>query len=190
MANRILQNLYVLARLRPGVSLATAQAELNVVARRLSEEYPETNKGMTLSVYAERYARPDPSTSGTRLKAAALFLALVGLGLLLAYANVANLLLVRATGRAREMAVRAALGAARNRLVRQLLTESILLALLGGVAGLFLGISASRGIGSIDVPAPISIPLLDGFDWHVLRSSFQRRRRWLDPSIASFTHVD
>jgi predicted permease len=172
MSNRVLQNLYVLGRLRPSASLATAQAELNVVARRLSSEYPETNKGMTLSVYPERYARPDPSTAGTLIKAAVLFLVLVGLVLLLACANIANLLLVRATSRAREMAVRAALGAARNRLVRQLLTESILLAIFGGVAGLFLGMSASRAIGSIDVHAPTSIQLLYGFDWRIFVYTF------------------
>jgi predicted permease len=172
MSNRILQNLYVLGRLRPDVSLATAQADLNVVARRLSAEYPETDKGMTLSVYAERYARPDPSTSITLIRSAALFLALVGLVLLLACANIANLLLVRATGRAREMAVRAALGAARNRLIRQLLTESVLLALLGGAAGLFLGMSASRAIGSIDLHAPIPISLVYGLDWRIFVYTF------------------
>lgn len=172
MSNRILQNLYVLARLRPGVSLTTAQAELNVVAQRLSAEYPETNKGMSLSVYAERFARPDPSTSSTLIKAAALFLALVGLVLLLACANIANLLLVRSTGRAREMAVRAALGAARNRLVRQLLTESVLLALFGGAAGLFLGMLASRGIGSIDLHAPVPVQLVYGFDWRIFVYTF------------------
>ncbi|HKF51700.1 MAG TPA: ABC transporter permease [Candidatus Acidoferrales bacterium] len=172
LSNRILQNLYILARLRPGVSLATAQAALNVVAQRLSAEYPETNKGMTLNVYAERFARPDPSTSSTLISAAALFLALVGLVLLLACANIANLLLVRATGRTREMAVRAALGAARSRLVRQLLTESVLLALLGGVAGLFLGMLASRSIGSIDLHGPIPIQLVYGFDWRIFVYTF------------------
>jgi len=172
MSNRILQNLYVLGRLRPGVGLTAAQAALNIVAQRLSEQYPETNKGMTLSVYAERFARPDPSTSSTLIKAAALFLALVGLVLLLACANIANLLLVRSTGRAREMAVRAALGAARNRLVRQLLTESILLALFGGAAGLFLGMLASRGIGSIDLHTPVPISLVYGFDWRIFVYTF------------------
>lgn len=172
LSNRALQNLYVLGRLRSGISLAAAQAQLNVVAQRLSAEYPETNKGMTLSVYSERFARPDPSTSSTLIKAAALFLALVGLVLLLACANIANLLLVRATGRAREMAVRAALGAARNRLVRQLLTESILLALFGGAAGLFLGILASQGIGSIDLHTPVPVSLVYGFDWRIFVYTF------------------
>ena len=79
MVNRILQNLYVLGRLRPGASLQSAGAALNVVARRLSAQYPESNKGMTLSVYSERFARPDPGTAGTLMKVAALFLTLVAI---------------------------------------------------------------------------------------------------------------
>jgi predicted permease len=172
MTNRILQNLYVLGRLRPGVSIATANAALSVVAHRLSDAYPETNKGMALSAYPERYARPDPGTSGTLIKAAALFLALVALVLLLACANIANLQLVRATGRAREMAVRAALGAARSRLIRQLLTESILLALFGGVAGLFLGMLGSRAVGLIDLHTPVPVSLVYGFDWRIFVYTF------------------
>ncbi|MGB6821325.1 MAG: ABC transporter permease, partial [Candidatus Acidiferrales bacterium] len=101
MVNRILQNLFVLGRLRPGANLQSAGAALNVVARRLSAQYPESNKGMLLSVYSERFARPDPGTAGTLIKVAALFLALVAMVLLLACANIANLLLVRATGRER-----------------------------------------------------------------------------------------
>ena len=170
--NRILQNLYVLGRLQSGASLQSAGAALNVVARRLSEQYPESNKGMTLSVYSERFARPDPGPAGTLIKVAALFLALVAMVLLLACANIANLLLVRATGREREMAVRAALGAGRNRLVRQLLTESILLALLGGLAGLLLGLWGGRAIASIDLHQPVEVHLYAGFDWRIFVYSF------------------
>ncbi len=172
MVNRILQNLYVVGRLRPGATLQSAGAALNVVARRLSTQYPESNKGMTVSVYSERFARPDPGTAGTLMKVAALFLTLVAMVLLLACANIANLLLVRATGREREMAVRAALGAGRNRLVRQMLTESILLALLGGLAGLLLGLWGGRAIASIDLHQAVEVHLYSGFDWRIFAYSF------------------
>ena len=172
MTNRILQNLFVLARVRSGVSLAQATAALNVVARRLSAQYPQSDKGLQFSAYAERFARPDPATAPTVMTAAALFLMLVALVLLLACANVANLLLVRASTRQREMAVRAALGAPRVRLIRQLLTESILLAILGGLAGLFLGLWAARAVGSINLGTPVSVPLYFGFDWRIFVYAF------------------
>ena len=71
MVNRIIQNVYLLGRLRPGVTVGDAGAALNVIAARLSAQYPDTNKGMRLSVYSERFARPDPGTAGTLIKAAA-----------------------------------------------------------------------------------------------------------------------
>ncbi|MGC1105296.1 MAG: ABC transporter permease [Candidatus Acidiferrales bacterium] len=167
MVNRFLQNLHTLGRLKPGISLPIAIAALNVVAHRLSAEYPDTDKGMALSVYRERFARPDPGTSGTLVKAAGLFLALVALVLLLACANIANILLVRATAREREMAVRAALGAGRSRLIRQLLTESVLLACLGGIAGMLLGLWGSYAIASIQLHMAVPVHLDFGLDWRI-----------------------
>jgi predicted permease len=172
MTNRALQNLHVMARLKPGVSLAAASASLDVTARHLSAQYPETNKGMALSLYEERTARPDPGTATTVRKAAKLFFALIVLVMLLACANLANLLLVRSTVREREIAVRAALGATWTRLIRQMLTESTLLALLGGSTGLLLGVCASRAISSINLHSATPFYMSFGFDWRVFSFAF------------------
>jgi predicted permease len=128
-------------RLKPGVSRAQATAALNVVARQLALEYPRTNKDLTGHLLSGG-ARTQPWLifTGVLPATTALMAAVVLLVLLIASANVANLLLARAAGRAKEMAIRIAVGASRARLVRQLLTESVLLALLGGLVAIFLAI--------------------------------------------------
>jgi putative ABC transport system permease protein len=125
--------LQVTGRLKPGVTLEQAQAELNVFATRLAAHYPDTNKGGGLlvrnfSAYINRSLAPMLH----------ILLGVVGCVLLVACANVANLLLARATTRQKEIAVRAALGASRTQIIRQLLIESIVLALAGGAAGVLL----------------------------------------------------
>jgi predicted permease len=159
--------LVVMGRLKPGVSLRQAQSSVNVIAERLAEQYPATDKGVTVRVIPERLARPQPFANNIVPFIAGIFLALAALVLLLACMNVVNILLVRATMRQRELAIRAAMGATRGRLVRQLLTENIVLALFGGVGGLMLGVWASGAIASL-LPSSRFPVLLDfSFDWRV-----------------------
>jgi predicted permease len=165
--DRTARNLAVMARLKPKVSLAQAQTSVNVVAQRLAEQYPATDKGVSVRVVPERFARPQPFTTNIVPFIAGLFLVLAGIVLLLACMNVANILLVRATVRQREMAIRAALGAGRGRLVRQLVTESMVLAVFGAAGGLFLGKWASGAVGLIMPQTKLPVRLDFSFDWRV-----------------------
>jgi predicted permease len=167
-ARRDDRGLSVLAFLKPGVSLEQAQASANLVMQRLARQYPESERGISLHVIPEALARPEPDASDGLVIVGVLFTVLADLVLLLACSNVANILLVRAAAREREMAMRAALGASSFRLIRQLLTESLLLALLGSAAGLGLGYCVSSLLSSIRVQA-LNVPLrFDfAFDWRV-----------------------
>ncbi|HSK44182.1 MAG TPA: ABC transporter permease, partial [Candidatus Binatia bacterium] len=158
----------ILGVLKPGISRQQAQVSANVVAQRLNQQFPDTHKGITYGLYPERLARPDPDPSNGMLIVGILFMVLAGMVLLLACSNVANIVLVRATARERELAVRTALGAARSRIVRQLLTESLLLALMGAMLGTVVGVWATRLISSIHIAvADIPIRFDFSFDWRV-----------------------
>jgi putative ABC transport system permease protein len=142
--------LFVIGQLKHGVSVQQADSELKTIAGQLAEQYPDTNAGWSTHILPMHEYQVRDIKSGLVV----LILA-VALVLLIACANVANLLLARATARQKEMAIRSALGASRLRVIRQLLTESILLAVSGGIVGLLL---AFWGIQSLVALAPEDLP--------------------------------
>jgi putative ABC transport system permease protein len=151
-----------IARIAPGVSLATADAQLQAVAARLKVQYPAINKYMGAGLTPlQQFLVGD-----TRLPLLVL-LAAVGLLLLIACANVGNLLLVRAVGREREAALRLTLGAGRRRIAKQALTESFVLSALGGVAGVALGIAGTRVLASLQPEGMLRVSHF-AVDWPVL----------------------
>jgi predicted permease len=162
-----------LGRLQPGVTATQAMAAAAPTDRRLAQEYPETRKDISLLVIPELSARPEPGLGSFMSSAVAVFMLLVGLVLLIACANVANLILARANGRRKEIATRTALGASRWRMSRQLLTESVLLALCGGIVGLVFARWAAMGLMSIHIPTDIPLRLFDlRMDWRIFGFSF------------------
>jgi putative ABC transport system permease protein len=144
---------HTIARLAPGVTLDRARAELEVLARQLEREHPATDKGKGINPVPLH----DQETGEVRV-ALLILLGAVGFVLLIACVNIANLLLARASSRVREIAVRRALGADRARILRQMLTESVLLAGAGGLLGIFLGI---WGVSALKAIAPPGTPRLD-----------------------------
>jgi predicted permease len=134
--------LQVMGRVRRGVSRETAQAQLAATAARLEREYPETHRDRTVMV-SSAGSGVSPGARGELVPLAALLLVITGLVLVIACANVANLLIARGASRSNEISIRAAVGASRRRLVRQLLTESLVLAAVGGAAGLLVSFWAS-----------------------------------------------
>src|SRR5436305_2611112 len=129
-------NFFAVGRLKPGVTIDRARAELKNVGSQLEHDFPTPNKGRSFTVLPLLESTLNPNVQGQAERAGELMMGVVGLVLLIACANISNLLLARAAGRKREISIRLAIGASRARIVTQLLTESILLALAGGVVGL------------------------------------------------------
>jgi putative ABC transport system permease protein len=159
--------LQVIGRLRAGVTRGQAQAEMNAIASALERQYPDVNAGIGV-----RLVPMHEEIVGEVRQPLLILLVAVGFVLLIACANVANLLLTRAASRQKELAIRAALGAARSRLIRQMLIESLVLASVGGAAGLML---AAWGIQGLQSLAPSDLPRLTGVD--------------IDPAVVLYTSL-
>ncbi|HEU0178227.1 MAG TPA: ABC transporter permease [Blastocatellia bacterium] len=162
----------VMGRLKPGVTLQQAQADFNSIAAQLYKEWPQDwenirRQSRSVSVTPESEARLLPEMRMPIVIFMALLMSVAGLVLLIACANIANLLLARATARRKEIAIRLALGAGRWRLIRQLLTESVLLSMLGGMAGLLLAGWGADLLMAFRPPFQIPVELDLQADWRV-----------------------
>lgn len=160
--------LWMRGRLQEGVEVEQARAELTGIMARLSEEHPVTNELETVKIVAANDVRFNPDMDGAVAPVGTLILVVVGLVLLVACANIANMLLARASARGKEVAIRLAIGAGRGRLVRQLLTESLLLSLFGGLLGLLLATWMTRVLGRLDLGLPLDIAADFAIDGSVL----------------------
>ena len=166
--DRQARGLHALARLRPDATIERAQTAMSVVAERLARQYPDSNANVSVRVLPERFARPEEDQYRSNVLGAAIMLALVVLVMIVAAVNVANLLLARATGRRQELAIRAALGAGRGRLVRQMVTESLMLAAIGGAAGVLFGTWTARVLAALRLPGDLPVRFDFDLDGRVL----------------------
>ncbi|MDH4064027.1 MAG: ABC transporter permease, partial [Acidobacteriota bacterium] len=160
--------MFVKGRLQPGVTPEQAHANVALIGRQLEAAHPQTNKGRRMSAVQTTEVRMlVPQAGGVLSVGAAVLMAVVGLVLLIACANVAGMLLARAAARRREIGVRLALGASRGRLVRQLLAEGLVLGLLGSVAAVACAWVVVRALVSVRLPLPGNLALGIGLDWRV-----------------------
>jgi predicted permease len=163
---REVRGLYMVGRLKPGADAPGSEAELNVVARRLQQDFPAADADMGVRVIPLQQ-----QVTGDIRTALLVLVVAVGCVLLIACANVANLLLAKATARRKEIAVRLALGASRARVIRQLLTESALLGLAGGAVGLLLAAVCVNRLGALSPPSLARLKDVS-LDWRVLAFTF------------------
>ena len=160
------KNFFAVGRLKPGVDSRQAEASLNLLAQQLGKEYPDTNEGQVIKVGPTGFIIPD--LRGAVVSFTWVMMAAVGLVLLVTCTNLAGLMLARATDRRREIAIRLAMGANRWRLIRQLLTESVLLSFVGGAAGLFLALWILKLLLALRPPIDFPLAFDVSVDWRVL----------------------
>ncbi|HEY5255153.1 MAG TPA: ABC transporter permease [Acidobacteriaceae bacterium] len=160
----------VIGRLAPGVTQAQASAELATMAQRLAKAYPDTDKGGGFLI--DQAGSLPPRDRSTVLLFLTVLSVVVLLVLATACANVANLMLIQTASRQREMAVRISLGASRGALLRQMLMESVLLALGGGVLGTLISLWATSALSAFQVPAPVPLDISLSVDWRVVLYTF------------------
>ena len=160
------KNFFAIGRLKDGVSARQAEASLNLLGQQLGKEYPDSNEGQSVRVGPPGFILPD--LRGAVVSFTWVMMAAVGLVLLVTCTNLAGLMLARATDRRKEIAIRLAMGANRLRLIRQLLTESILLSFTGGIAGLLLAVWIIKVLLALKPPIDFPLALDVGVDWRVL----------------------
>ena len=166
LEDRDTRNFFANGRLKPGVTVRQAEASLNLLAQQLAKEYPDTNEGQSIKVVPPGFILPD--LRGAVVNFTWVLMAAVALVLVVTCTNLAGLMLARATDRRREIAIRLAMGANRVRLIRQLLTESVLLSIVGGVAGVLLAYWIVDVLLAFKPPIDFPLSMDIDIDWRVL----------------------
>jgi macrolide transport system ATP-binding/permease protein len=160
--------LWIKGRMKPGVTPAQVRSEFTTMASRLSTAYPETNAQERVALVPTKDVRINPDADRVISSVGFVLVGAVSLVLVVACANLANLMLARAAGRRREISLRLALGAKRGRLLRQLLTESMVLAIAGGLVAVPVSAGIAKIIAGVQPPLPLDLGLRIGPDWRVL----------------------
>ncbi len=160
--------MYAMGRLKPGVTVQRAQAEMQSIAEHLKAEYPDTNKDRSIVVVAANNVKIIPGVDTILYAGSAVLMFVVGLVLLIACANVANMTLAKATARRKEIVVRVAMGASRARICAQLFTEGLLVAIPGGALGVLAASWSNRALNALQLPVPVRLSLGLAIDSRVL----------------------